>query len=343
MGAESDRVGRLGVHGVALLVVGALGWKFREQHESDWGIDAIIEIAEDDRPIGRLIALQVKSGESRLSQMNRNGQWTMYGEKHHLSRWLEYQIPVLVVLYDPASQAAYWQHVDAHTAEWTPAGFKIDVPAAQRLDSSARGALRAVAERWVPHRATTRSRAVQAIGACQAAGVPVPATVQLWDLLVDGQRRPATLKSTVRTYRLPLAGDAPAVTLAAQGHDRVVPLSARDLRGLWSVPTDTTVYICENLPVINAAAARLGDRSRPLVCMGGFPSPVVEYLLLGLGFSGARLKLHADHDAVGRLITDSLFSRSVKYELWCPRGIQHSAGTEEECLDRILAELGTAP
>jgi len=69
MGAESDRVGRLGVHGVALLVVGALGWKFREQRESDWGIDAIIEIAEDDRPIGRLIALQIKSGESRLSQM----------------------------------------------------------------------------------------------------------------------------------------------------------------------------------------------------------------------------------------------------------------------------------
>lgn len=67
MGAESDRVGRLGGHGVALLVVGALGWKFREQHESDWGIDAIIEIAEDDRPIGRLIALQIKSGIAAIS------------------------------------------------------------------------------------------------------------------------------------------------------------------------------------------------------------------------------------------------------------------------------------
>jgi hypothetical protein len=341
MGAASDRVGRLGVHGVALLVVGALGWKFREQHESDWGIDAIIEIAEDDRPIGRLIALQIKSGESRLSQMNRNGRWTMYGEKHHLSRWLEYQIPVLVVLYDPASQAAYWQHVNEHTAEWTPAGFKIDVPVAQRLDRSSRAALRAVAEQWVPRRATSRSRAVQAIGACLADGVPVPATEQLWELLLGEQQESAALKSSVLTYRWPLAGSAPAAALAAQGHDRVVPLSARDLRGLWGVPTDTTVYVCENLPVINAAAARLGDRCRPLVCLGGFPSRAVEYLLLGLGFSGARLKLHVDHDAAGGLITDSLFSRSVKYELWCPRGMQHSTGVEEECLDQILAELAT--
>ena len=95
--------------------------------------------------------------------------------------------------------------------------------------------------------------------------------------------------------------------------------------------------------MINAAAARLGDRCRPLICLGGFPSPAVEYLLLGLGFSGARLKLHADHDASGRLITDSLFNRSVKYELWCPRGMQHRAGVEEECLDQILAELATIP
>jgi hypothetical protein len=56
MGAASDRVGRVGIHGVGLLVVGDLRWKFHEQHHSDWGIDAIMEIAEDDRPTGRLLA-----------------------------------------------------------------------------------------------------------------------------------------------------------------------------------------------------------------------------------------------------------------------------------------------
>ena len=120
MGAAADRVGRLGVHGVAALVVGDLQWKFREQHESDWGIDAIMEIAEDDKPTGPLIALQIKSGDSRLSQLNRTGRWTMRGEKHHLSRWLEHQLPVLVVLYDHETRIAYWQHVNESTAEWTP-------------------------------------------------------------------------------------------------------------------------------------------------------------------------------------------------------------------------------
>lgn len=52
MGPDSDRIGRVGVHGVALLTVGDLRWKFREQYESDWGIDAIIEIADDDQPVG---------------------------------------------------------------------------------------------------------------------------------------------------------------------------------------------------------------------------------------------------------------------------------------------------
>lgn len=343
MGAASDRIGRLGVHGVALLVFGDLQWKFREQYESDWGIDAIMEIAEDDRPTGRLIALQIKSGDSRVSQVTRTGRWIMRGEKHHLSRWLEYQLPVLIVLYDPASQVAYWQHVNEHTAEWTPTGFRIDVPATQRLDSSSRQALRMVAEQWVPHRATSRSRAVQAIGACLAAGVPVPPTAQLWDLFAGTRREPITLKSSVLTYRLPLAGDAPAVESAAQGHDRPVALSMGDLRGLWGVPPGTTVYVCENQLAISTAAAQLGGRCRPVVCLGGFPSPAVEYLLMCLSFSGAHLKVHTDHDESGRRIKDSLFMRSVKYEPWCPSPSKHVSDLEEECIDYILAELAASP
>jgi hypothetical protein len=113
--------------------------------------------------VGRLIALQIKSGGARLSQLRRDGRWTMYGEKRHLSRWLEYPIPVLIVLYDPARRTAYWQHVNDRTTEWTPGGFKVDVPEAQRLDVPSRETLRAVAEQWVPHRGTARSRALQAI------------------------------------------------------------------------------------------------------------------------------------------------------------------------------------
>jgi Domain of unknown function (DUF4365)/Protein of unknown function C-terminus (DUF2399) len=343
MGAASDRIGRLGVHGVALLVVGDLRWKFREQHESDWGIDATMEIAENDIPTGRRIALQIKSGGSRLSELNHMGRWTMRGEKHHLSRWLEDQLPVLVVLYDPGTRTAYWQHVTADTAERTPGGFRIDVPASQRLDRSSRQALRTVAEHWVPHRATSWSRAVQAIGICQAVDVPVAPTAQLWDLFVDSQGESYASTTSVLAHRLPLSGDAPGVDAATRRRTRVIPLSMSDLRGLWSVPPRTTVYVCENPLVINAAAAQLGDRCRPVVCLGGFPSLAVEYLLMGLGFSGANLKVHTDHDEPGRRIRDSLFNQSVKYEQWCPNASEHRSGSEEECLSRILTELAVNP
>jgi len=343
MGAESDRIGRLGVHGVALLVVGELRWKFREQHESDWGIDAIMEIAEDDIPTGRLIALQIKSGDSRLSELNHKGQWTMRGEKHRLSRWLEHQLPVLVVLYDPEARRAYWQHVTADTTEWTPGGFRVDVPTTQRLDRSSGQALRALAEQWVPHRPTGWSRAVQAIGICQAAGVPVPPTAQLWDLFVDGQRKSHASTESVLAHRLPLSGDAPGIDAAARCRNRAVALSISELRGLWSVPPGTAVYVCENPLVVNAAAAELGTRCRPVVSLGGFPSLAVEYLLIGLGFSGANLKVHTDHDEPGRRIQDSLFNRSVNYELWCPNASEHRSGLEDECLSGILAELAADP
>lgn len=127
-----------------------LRWKFREQFESDWGIDAIIETADDDEPTSRLIALQIKSGDTRLKEIHRAGRWRMYGSKHHLSRWLEYPIPVLVVLYDPARNTAHWQQVDDRTAELTDTGFKIDIPVDQRLDGYSARKLRAIAEQREP-------------------------------------------------------------------------------------------------------------------------------------------------------------------------------------------------
>ncbi len=341
MGPSSDRVGRVGVHGVALLVVGELGWKFREQHESDWGIDAIIEVADEDQPTSRLIALQIKCGDARLDRLHRDGRWPLYGEKRHLMRWLEYPIPVVVVLYDPTRRTAYWQHVNDRTAAWTPAGFRIDVPESQPLDAAASATLRAVAEQWVPQRGTSRSRALHALATCTAASVPVPPTEQLWTLFARGAD--TNLRAAVHAFGLPLIGEAPAVHLLAGAHTPIT-LSMDD-RGLWSVPPGTTVFVCENLGIIDVAAAVLGTDCRPLVCLGGFPSLATEYLLIGLGACGARLRVHVDHDTVGRQITDSLFVRSVPFETWRPIGqdCQGMLGEEEECLPAMLADLAGEP
>jgi Domain of unknown function (DUF4365) len=124
MGAAADRIERIGVHGVATLIIDALGWKFREQHESDWDIDAIVEVAVDDVPTGRLIALQIKSGQSYFDEVSPSADWVLRGPKRHLSYWLEHQLPVLVVLFDPRTQSAYWVQVTQQTATWDAAGFQ---------------------------------------------------------------------------------------------------------------------------------------------------------------------------------------------------------------------------
>ncbi|MCP2249463.1 DUF4365 domain-containing protein [Lentzea aerocolonigenes] len=340
MGPASDRVGRSGVHGVASIVLDGLGWKFREHHESDWGVDAIIEIADNDQPTGRLIALQIKAGDARTADLRRAGHWTLYGHKHHLARWLEYSIPVLIVLYDRTRKTAHWQHVNDKTAVWTPRGFKIDIPDGQRLDASAAETIRAITDRWVPHRGSQRSRALQTIAMCGVAGVPVLPTEQLWQLFMGEAANPSRSgASAVRTYRLPLTGDAPAVASVNESPESAVTLDMDKLRGIWSVPADTTVYVCENGMVLDTAVAQLGANCQPIVLLNGFPTLAVEYLLIGLGACGARLRVHVDHDSTGHRIADSLFMRSVRFEQWCPHGLVGNARFEEDCLPQMLGEL----
>jgi Protein of unknown function C-terminus (DUF2399) len=165
----------------------------------------------------------------------------------------------------------------------------------------------------------------------------VPPTEQFWDLFVGEKPRLAT--SAVGTYCLPLMGDAPAVESVARDRNGAVTLHMDALRGLWSVPSATTVFVCENPVVIDAAAAQIGPRCPPLVALGGIPSLAVEYLLIGLGACGARLRVHVDHDEGGRRIADSLLVRSVRYERWRPNGVNCGSELEEDCLPRMLDEL----
>src|SRR5207253_1099337 len=61
--AKHSATGPRGVT-VAQLLVEELGWIFRRQPESDFGIDAHIEIVAAGKPTGRLVAAQIKGGSS---------------------------------------------------------------------------------------------------------------------------------------------------------------------------------------------------------------------------------------------------------------------------------------
>ena len=61
--SHNTRVDRIGVQQVGSLFE-RNGYIFREQPISDYGIDAHVEIVEEENVTGELIALQIKSGAS---------------------------------------------------------------------------------------------------------------------------------------------------------------------------------------------------------------------------------------------------------------------------------------
>lgn len=103
------------------------GWLFREQTTHDYGIDAHVEIVEDQRPTGKLIALQIKAGQSFFEE-EVDDAYVFRTDDKHIAYWVGHSMPVVLVLYNPETEQAYWQHVSRETVETTGKGWKIRVP-----------------------------------------------------------------------------------------------------------------------------------------------------------------------------------------------------------------------
>ena len=74
-----------------------IGFMFREQPIGDYGIDAIIETRDDKYLSGKLIAVQIKSGDSYFKEQKDN--CVIYrGDIKHYYYWLNHSLPVIIVL-----------------------------------------------------------------------------------------------------------------------------------------------------------------------------------------------------------------------------------------------------
>ncbi|MBR7830409.1 DUF4365 domain-containing protein [Actinospica sp. MGRD01-02] len=141
--------GESGENGVAKLVMERLGWCARRQGNPDVGIDMQIEVgAGDGDATARLLGVQVKSGPSAFKEPAADGSgWVFRMDLEHLDYWLNYPLPVILVLYDIDREVGYWQHITSQTVSDTGKGFKILVPNNQRIDADSADALAALAER----------------------------------------------------------------------------------------------------------------------------------------------------------------------------------------------------
>ena len=125
-----------------------LGWPYRQQDAHDYGIDVHIEPIEDGTVLGKLIALQVKAGESWFREWSKEfGWWVFRSDQKHLDYWLNHVLPVIVVMYDPTTDMAYWQIVATHTVRLTEKGFVLPIPQDQPFTVEARAVLLGVAVR----------------------------------------------------------------------------------------------------------------------------------------------------------------------------------------------------
>jgi hypothetical protein len=131
---ERENTERIGVYAVGLEIETKLGWIFREQPISDYGIDAHIEIVDERRePTGGLIGLQIKSGKSYFDEPTADG-YIFRGETKHLDYWMGHSLPILVVLHNPTTEATHWQVVNLENVERTEKGWKLTVPTSQVFD-----------------------------------------------------------------------------------------------------------------------------------------------------------------------------------------------------------------
>lgn len=132
---QTERTERRGV----ALVMGAfedLGFAFREQAESDYGVDGHAELIDSEQPTGQLLGVQIKTGESYLSECTEKA-IVFRTDAKHVDYWLNHVLPMIVCLCDVDNQTIYWQAVTDETAISTGRGYRFNIPLTQILNVSA--------------------------------------------------------------------------------------------------------------------------------------------------------------------------------------------------------------
>jgi hypothetical protein len=120
-----NRTERLGVAAVQQITTLDLGWVFREQSTVDLGIDAHIELVEENLATGKLIALQIKTGRSHFHEAP--NALIYYGDMVHVKYWAGYSLPMILVAHLPDTDETFWVRVNANTRS------KIIIPKRNRF------------------------------------------------------------------------------------------------------------------------------------------------------------------------------------------------------------------
>jgi hypothetical protein len=189
---NSDNRGGIGHAGMGLAQFAFehdLKMIFRAQPDRDFGIDAHVELQDNGRATGQLIALQIKTGPSYFDKKTDDA-YIFYPEKHHIDYWLGHALPVVVCLCNIDTRDIHWQLVSNETLEPTPTNARLPVPFAQKLTSDARRALRDIATKPVPASSYDVRRTVDTSHS--------GANRRSFDIIVNGRLSKAEIAAVIR-------------------------------------------------------------------------------------------------------------------------------------------------
>ena len=97
-----------GINFVRSAAEGAGSLFHKIEAENDLGIDGLIELVRDEKPLNRQVAVQVKSGSSYY---NSSGEECLIPIESHRDYWFNYPLPVLGIVFVPALGAAHWVNI----------------------------------------------------------------------------------------------------------------------------------------------------------------------------------------------------------------------------------------
>ena len=112
---DTKNIDRIGVAKVQDIVCSRLHWIFREQVSDDYGVDAHIEIKENCYACGKIIGVQIKTGDSYFNKSGDKGK-IIFNEKHY-RYWKNYSLPVIVIFVNTTTSQCYWEHIHVQTIE----------------------------------------------------------------------------------------------------------------------------------------------------------------------------------------------------------------------------------
>ena len=136
-----------------------------ERKRHDYGIDLEIETYNAHGEVDNgFISVQLKATE-RLTVRSAAMSFSFRVERADLRRWLDEPMPVLLVVYDYAADAAYWIYVQSYFEQQAgfdpsrgPATVTIRVPVSQCVDAASmrefarfRDRILAQVKGWVQH------------------------------------------------------------------------------------------------------------------------------------------------------------------------------------------------